>query len=72
MQHGGEGTAQDAINDVHVAVRGHQVRLDNGRVDATALHRNRLIIVVTGHHVEVKESLVVVCRDLGDLEVKVG
>lgn len=53
-----------------VSIGGHQIRLDNGGVDTTALHSNRLVVVVARDHVEVKESAIVVCGNLGDLELQ--
>lgn len=68
LQHGGERTAQDPIDDMNVSVGGHQIRLNDCGIDATTFHSNGLVIVMAGHHVKVKESFIVVGRNLGDLK----
>ena len=72
LQHVGEWTTQDSINDVHVSIGGHQIRLDDGGIHTASFNCQSFVVVETGDHIEVEEFLLVVCGDLGDLESNNG
>jgi hypothetical protein len=62
--------AENVIDDVNEAVGGGDVGLNDGRIHTSALDRNRFVVAITAHDVEVEELLVDVCRDLNNLCVE--
>lgn len=64
---GGIRHAQYAIDDVHVAVHLDNVRLDDGRIDAAALHGDRLVAELVRQHIEVQTLAIGDGGELRDL-----
>lgn len=60
--------AQHPIDNVHVAVHLRNVRLDDGRIHAAALHGDRLVTAAIRDHIEVEILAVGHRRELRDLK----